>query len=128
MDKEKAIEWIALHSTGISSRTMWCAFMGIDPGKGKYIDFDVPRDCCDFSRCYDLVEFTGADASDLQKVCAAFPFWKPIIDHWDMIACMYKNGDNKGVSKFFDEKREEIMKLKGFVEIQPGIWKRRIDN
>ena len=57
------IEWIGCHRVGISSRTMWCAIMGV-----KCHEADTPRDADDFSRCYDLYKFSELTPADLQKV------------------------------------------------------------
>ena len=55
MDSQKMIQWIATHHVGISSKTMWSALMQveIDPN----VNYDVPYDVDDFSRCYDLYRF-----------------------------------------------------------------------
>lgn len=59
MNKEKAIEWIGTHKVGVSSRTMWCGLMGVKPDNIHW-GYDLPHDMDDFSRCHDLVTFTGA--------------------------------------------------------------------
>ena len=47
MNTQKMIEWIGTHNVGISSRTMWCGLMGVNPGSDGR--FDVPHDADDFS-------------------------------------------------------------------------------
>ena len=45
MNKQKMIEWIATCDTGISSKTMWSALMGVKRKK----DLDIPKDNSDFA-------------------------------------------------------------------------------
>lgn len=51
MNKDKMIEWIGCHRVGISSRTMWCAIMGV-----KCSEADVLGDADDFR---DVTTFIG---------------------------------------------------------------------
>lgn len=58
MNKTKMLQWIGTHHVGISSRTMWCALMGVANSETPtYYGFDTPYDWDDFSRCYDLVQY-----------------------------------------------------------------------
>lgn len=125
MNYNKMLEWIGTHHVGISSRTMWCALMGIANSETPtYYGFDFPRDADDFSRCYDLVTFCEVTKEDLQKVVEAFPYYKPIIDEWDNLASAYLNKSGRGRSVFqiIDSRRDEIMKLKGYEKQGDGYW------
>lgn len=45
MNYNKMLQWIGTHHVGISSRTMWCALMGIANSETPaYCGFDVPGD------------------------------------------------------------------------------------
>jgi hypothetical protein len=74
------IEWIANGEIGTSSKTMWCAIMGV-PCDGA----DVPHDPDDFVRCFKLIlGVDGWNTKDiLARVVRAYPWWKPYIDAWD---------------------------------------------
>lgn len=125
MNYNKMLEWIGTHHVGISSRTMWCALMGIANNETPtYYGFDFPRDADDFSRCYDLVTFCEVEKEELQKVVEAFPYYKPIIDEWDNLVAAYldKSGCSRSVFQIIDSRRDEIMKLKGYEKQGDGYW------
>lgn len=86
------MQWIALRDVGVSSRTMWCALMGVakwdTPGCGHL--FDVPHDAGDFALCHNLVQFCGVTKEELQKVSAAFPYFEPVIREWDILTENYE--------------------------------------
>lgn len=121
MNKTKMLQWIGTHHVGISSRTMWCALMGVANSETPtYYGFDTPYDWDDFSRCYDLVTFCEVTKDELQKVVEAFPFYKPIIDRWDELVEAYLCG--KSVFKIIDGVRDEVMELKGYKKQGYGYW------
>lgn len=123
MNKNKMIQWIGTHSVGVSSRTMWCALMGVANSETPtYCGFDVPYDGDDFSRCYDLVTFCEVEKEELQKVVEAFPYYKPIIDEWDNIVSAYVQADYNRVLDIIHERYDEIMELKGYRKIREGYW------
>ena len=111
MNKDKMIEWIGCHNVGISSRTMWCAIMGV-----KCYKADVPYDADDFSRCYDLYKFSELTSADLQKVAIIYPDWRPIIDQWDELCEMYVAKNYRGVNERLKAMFDEIMELKGYTK------------
>ena len=123
MNKTKMLQWIGTHHVGISSRTMWCALMGVanteTPAK---FGFDVPHDGYDFSRCYDLVTFCEVTKEELQKVVEAFPFYKPIIERWDELIEVYLSPGGKGVYKILNDVHDEVMELKGYKKQGHGYW------
>lgn len=122
MNREKAIEWIGTHDVGISSRTMWCGLMGLKPENIHSYQFDVPHDSDDFSRCFDLVEFSEATEEDLMKVVVVFPYYKPIIDIWGKLVNAYIGKDYKRVYDLLNGCHDEIMELKGFNKVKDGYW------
>ena len=127
MNKTKMLEWIGTRHVGISSRTMWCALMGVArDGDGSHSGFDVPYDCDDFSRCYDLVTYGEVTKEELQKVVEAFPFYKPIIDRWDELVEAYLSPGGKGVYLILDSVYSEVMGLKGYVNLGGGLYSKQL--
>ena len=123
MNKTKMLEWIGTRHVGISSRTMWCALMGVArDGDGSHSGFDVPYDWDDFSRCYDLVTYGEVTKEELQKVVEAFPFYKPIIDRWDEIVEAYLSPGGKGVFQILESTRDEVMELMGYIKMGCGYY------
>lgn len=92
MNKDKMIEWIATHKVGISSKTMWTALMGVKPtSESSFVNYDIPYDTDDFSRCYDLVRFCDVTpAYDFPRITAIFPWYAPILDRWETLALLYE--------------------------------------
>lgn len=123
MNKTKMLEWIGTRHVGVSSRTMWCALMGVArDGDGSHSGFDVPYDWDDFSRCYDLVTYGEVTKEELQKVVEAFPFYKPIIDRWDELVEAYLSPGCKGVFQILESTRDEVMELMGYIKMGGGYY------
>ena len=123
MNKTKMLEWIGTRHVGVSSRTMWCALMGVArDGDSCYAGFDAPHDSDDFSRCYDLVTYGEVTKEELQKVVEAFPFYKPIIDRWDELVEAYLSTGSKGVFKILESTRDEVMELMGYIKMGGGYY------
>ena len=117
MNKDKMIEWIGSHKVGISSKTMWCAIMGV-----KCYEEGIPCDADDFSRCYDLYRFCELTQADLQKVANIYPYWQPIIDQWDELCEMYAAKNYSGVNERLNAMFDEIMELKGYTKTRSGYY------
>ena len=79
MDKQRMIEWIATCNTGVSSKTMWCALMGVK----RKINLSAPRDNGDFRRCYDMVEYGHITLDELQIVKKQYPWFAHFVDNWE---------------------------------------------
>lgn len=127
MNKTKMLEWIGTRHVGVSSRTMWCALMGVATYEdGCYDGFDVPYDWDDFSRCYDLVTYGEVTKEELQEVIDAFPFYKPIIDRWDELVEAYLSPGGKGVYKILCGVRDEVMNLMGYVDMGGGLYSKQL--
>lgn len=123
MNKTKMLEWIGTRHVGVSSRTMWCALMGVArDGDSCYAGFDAPHDSDDFSRCYDLVTYGEVTKEELQKVVEAFPFYKPIIDRWDELVEAYLSTGSKVVFKILESTRDEVMELMGYIKMGGGYY------
>ncbi len=123
MNNTKMLEWIGTRHVGVSSRTMWCALMGVArDGDGSYSGFDAPHDWDDFSRCYDLVTYGEVTKEELQKVVEAFPYYKPIIDRWDELVEAYLSPGGKGVFQILESTRGEVMELMGYIKMGGGYY------
>ncbi len=88
---EKALNWIANGRVGLSSRTMWCCFMG-----AKDFRIDYPHDPDDFSRCYKLLQAVPEWKNELHKLKTLSPQWSALIDNWDELTRMYELNDAEG--------------------------------
>ena len=106
---------------------MWCALMGVANSETPtYYGFDTPYDWDDFSRCYDLVVYGEVTKEEFQKVVAAFPFYKPIIDRWDELVEAYLSPGGKGVFRILDSVYSEVMVLKGYVNLGGGLYSKQL--
>jgi hypothetical protein len=120
MKIQKALEWIVSGDTGISSKTMWAAIMGVEP-----CDPDVPYDTGDFGRCYRMCQKCDVSKQDLGVVPIKFPYWKPIIDNWDKLCRLYEAKDYEGVYNLLDSFHDEIMSLKGYTKTGKDSWQKK---
>ena len=94
------IEWIGLHSVGISSNAMWCALMDlpIDQYYG-----DIPRDRSDLSRCVDLVRCCIIKKEDLVRISDKLPYWDPVIRMWDRLVKAYESEESEDIDPDSEE-------------------------
>lgn len=123
MNKTKMLEWIGTRHVGVSSRTMWCALMGVANSETPtYYGFDTPYDRDDFSRCYDLVVYGEVTKEELKMVVEVFPFYKPIIDRWDALVEAYLSPGGKGVFQILESTRDEVMELMGYIKMGVGCY------
>lgn len=104
MNRDKMIEWIGLHSVGISSKAMWCALMDlpIDQYYG-----DIPRDRSDLSRCVDLVRYCSITKEDLARMSDKLPYWDPVIRMWDRLVKAYESEESEDID--LDSEEYEIV-------------------
>lgn len=86
MDKQRMIEWIATCNTGVSSKTIWCALMGIK----RKVSLNTPRDNNDFRRCYDMVEYGHVTLDELQIVKKQYPWFAPFVDNWKELSLLFE--------------------------------------
>lgn len=121
MDVHEMIAWIVSGDTGISSKTIWAALMGVPytTYDGRPAD-DIPYDTGDFGRCYRLVKRCDITKDELKEVVAVHKDWKPIIDNWDKLCSLYEN--NEDCYDLLDSLEKEVFKLRGLVEIRKGWW------
>lgn len=90
---KKALEWVLSGDTGVSSKTILSACMGVK--NGSVFGNDVPRGPSDFGRCYRLLEAVPEIKSEFKKMAAIVPKFGPYIEAWEELEAMYTSGDNK---------------------------------
>lgn len=128
MNIVKCNEWIVNHRVGISSKTMWAGVMGVNPPDESYAVyipwFDVPYDADDFSRCVDFYDFCEIDQKeDFPKIIARFPFFRPILDRWDVMYGLYKKGSYSQLYEVLCELQKDVRKIKKemtYQNVSPG--------
>lgn len=125
--------WIVGNDTGVSSRTLWAAMMGvIDKSTRCGYQYDVPHDNGDFGRCFNLIILIPEWRKRLNEVPILLPAWKPYIDHWDEMEKLYmkqKSGDEKAGSKLYKlmvRLGDESKILDGWTKTGYG-WERKED-
>lgn len=107
MNKKKMIEWIGLGVMGTSSRTMWCALMGVG------VDYaDCPHDVADFDYCIRMVRNGSVTAEDLQKVKERYGWYAPFVDNWEGLCSLYDKGKLQELSDKIFELREFSYQIK----------------
>lgn len=114
MNQSRMIEWIATHSVGVSSRTMWAGLMDVNtPSKDFAWRFDVPYDASDFGLCYDLVRFCDVDpVSDFPRIVVRFPWYKPVLDNWDGLCRLYESAQYLQVYEVLSKIRKEVKMIR----------------
>lgn len=103
MNKQKMIEWIATCDTGISSKTMWSALMGVR----RKVDLNIPGDNSDFRRCYDMVEYGQVTLDELQIVKNQYPWFAPFVDNWKELSLLFEEKLDKRLYMRIRQLREE---------------------
>ena len=102
--KMKAIEWLLGRDTGISSKTMCGALVGIKPAWR-----DVPYDPADFGRCLRFIRFMPGGTKDIVfKNLANDPVWAEIGKRWDELESLFDNQKWEQVYDILTNIREEF--------------------
>lgn len=85
--QDRADWWLRRGETGISSKTIWCAFTG-GAEHGPF-GCSWPHDPDDYRRCKLLLDLIPEWRSNIGKVAARFPWFKPFSDRWDEFDALY---------------------------------------
>lgn len=104
--QEKALWWIANGHVGMSSKTMWLAFMGQKIGYPNH-----PHDPDDFSRCYKLLEAVPEWKEKLHLLKGLSKQWENLVDNWPKLTEMYEqnkkenwaNSEKIGMYEFMEK-------------------------
>lgn len=122
MDKQRMIEWIATCNTGVSSKTMWCALMGVK----RKINLITPRDNGDFRRCYDMVEYGHVTLDDLKIVKKQYPWFATFVDNWEELSILFEEELDKRlyirIRQLCKESDSIRYKKKGGFYYERGFW------
>ena len=122
MDKQRMIEWIATCNTGVSSKTMWCALMGVK----RKINLNTPRDNGDFRRCYDMVEYGHITLDELQIVKKQYPWFAPFVDNWEELSILFEEELDKRlyirIRQLCKESDSIRYEKKGGFYYERGFW------
>ncbi len=87
---ERVYEWLRGNDRGISSETIFEVMDGYKfPISSSPVQHSPPRDPDDFGRCYRLLSIFPEWVPRLKEVSDRYPFWKPIIEHWDELTNLY---------------------------------------
>jgi hypothetical protein len=125
-------QWIINGDVGTSSKTIWAVMMGaVDEKHKDSMNYGIPHDPDDFSRCYKLLVLFPEWIERLPEVAKVFPAWVGFVREWDKLAAMFKNNLKKeptghGYSKeMYDlmQKLEDEGRLAdGWVQTGPSSW------
>ena len=122
MNKQRMIEWIATCNTGVSSKTMWCALMGVK----RKINLSAPRDNGDFRRCYDMVEYGHITLDELQIVKKQYPWFAPFVDNWGELSILFEEELDKRlyirIRQLCKESDSIRYEKKGGFYYERGFW------
>lgn len=89
MAKDWLVKWNRSFDAGISSKTIASVLGG--EGAEYILDTrpDTPGDTSDFNRCVKLLDKAQEAGEDwrarLDEVVEAYPTWKPLVDHWELL-------------------------------------------
>lgn len=77
--KKDLLEWVIGNDTGLSSKTIWAAIMGVEIPTAS-----IPYDHYDFERCWSLLNLCDEETKEraLHKVAEQYVVWKPFVKHW----------------------------------------------
>ncbi len=86
----KPEEWIVNGEVGISSKTIWAVMMGavMKEDHHAWLNYSVPRDPDDLSRCIKLLALVKGWRERLPEVVATFPEWGPLVREWESLERM----------------------------------------
>lgn len=106
-------EWIIKGSTGISSKTIWAALMGVvkTPTVCRLGDYDIPYDPSDFLRCHKLLQAVPGWRERLPEVAAVFPKWGPFVEAWPELERLYEKEQHQKTAPILYDKMKEVGKL-----------------
>jgi len=121
---KRAYQWTVSGDTGLSSKAIWAAMMGVESAG------DYPHDPSDFGRCYRLLKLIPEWQERLPEIAKAHPHWQPLVDRWDEMTALYEkespNGYCPDLYRLMISMRDEIMALQGFGKINEGHYSRTL--
>lgn len=82
------LTWLAQGETGVSSKTMAFAVLGIE--KRDAFGSSHPYDPADLRRCVKLLEAVPAMRQHMDKVAALSPAWARLVSNWAALESLLK--------------------------------------
>lgn len=103
-------EWIIKGRTGISSKTIWAALMGVvkTPTACRFGEFDIPYDPSDFLRCHNMLQAIPGWRERLPEVAAIFPKWAPFVEAWPELERLYEKEQHRDTAPLLYDKMQEV--------------------
>lgn len=90
------LEWLFSEDTGVSSKTMCAAYLGIKPTTIT----SVPYDAADFGRCYRFLKRFPNPKGVAEHIWYEFrnnPAWTEIGKNWDKLTDLYEKEKYKEI-------------------------------
>jgi len=82
---QRAHEWIVSGDTGMSSKAIWAACMGVKSNNAM-----APSDPADFGRCYRLLKLIPEWAKDMQAISDISLEWALLVARWNEFCGLYE--------------------------------------
>ena len=105
------LEWLFSEDTGVSSKTMCAAYLGIKPTMFT----SVPYDSADFGRCYRFLKRFPNPKGVAEHIWYELrnnPVWAEIGKNWDKLVDLYEKEKHKELYELLSELRENARKQK----------------
>lgn len=87
--EKKILEWMSTDETGISSKAMAFASVGIK-SSGSFSNY-TPSDPSDFNRCLKLVAHVPEVKEMFPVIAKLSKQWEVVINNWDVIEASFLN-------------------------------------
>jgi hypothetical protein len=99
--------WLSGWDVGLSSLTMFHA-MKLEVYIPRYVrwwtidKWCLPSDADDLGRCVRLLDALPELRADIDMVAFVYPEWKPILEKWDELEALYREGTEEANRKIGD--------------------------
>ncbi len=98
---KNAMQWIAGHDTGVSSKTIWSHMMGARVERAPW--GTCPLDPSDFGRCHRLLLLVPEWRPRLPEMAKYSKWWAGLVAAWDELDALYLEELPSGVCpKLYD--------------------------
>lgn len=121
---QAAINWVCGPDTGTSSKTIWAALSGAaGPGPlhlgWSLSHYDIPYDAADLGRCVRMLDLIPEWQGRLAEVVEVFPAYAPIIERWDELTRLYREGRGVAIYEIISGLRDEVLYIDGWDKTSP---------
>lgn len=119
-----ALEWICGHDTGTSSKTIWAVLSGVVQLGPLHLGwplshYDIPYDMADLGRCVRLLDAVPEWQGRIGEVAEIFPAYAPIIERWDELTRLYREGNGEKIYRIISGLRDEVLYIDGYDKTGP---------